>query len=582
MKKPVKIHITLCITILLTLMDNETTSDYVMQGSISFPGSKNTTKIRVGIMLDTVHLPAWYYSILDSITKSDYATLELVIFPEHPRQKTTFSDNLRANPETFFYTAYTELENRLLGREPDAFAPIDAQKLLQNVPKIVVQPQKSAISEWIEKEDVEKIKEYQLDVILPYGFGIFKGDILDAARYGLWSYYHDDTTVQRGGPPGFWATFERRGERGAILQVLTEDVDKGMVIYRSSFPCYTFCVSKNNNHCFLRSSLFVPRLLKRLYNEGENAFFSTIKQENKELEFYDGITCTAPSNLKFLRAFIHHTYRIGVEVLRYQFVQQQWMLMYDLRDQISTSFWRFKKILPPKDRFWTDPHIFFKDDTYYIFIEECIYKQKKGHISVIEMQQSGKYSDPVRVLDEPFHLSYPHVFDYNGTFYMIPETSQANSINLYQCTDFPTGWKHRTTLMDSVNAVDSTILFHKNKWWLFTNISEPEGTFNYNELFLFYSDNLLSNNWHSHPMNPVLSDVKRARSAGKIFEHHGILYRPSQCCVPLYGYGVKLNEIVTLTEKDYREREIAFIEPNWDKKLQGVHTFCHENRLTMH
>jgi hypothetical protein len=82
-------------------------------------------------------------------------------------------------------------------------------------------------------------------------------------------------------------------------------------------------------------------------------------------------------------------------------------------------------------------------------------------------------------------------------------------------------------------------------------------------------------------MNPVISDVKRARPAGKIFERNGQLIRPSQCCNPWYGYGIKLNEIVVLTENDYSEREIAFIEPKWDKKLNGVHTFCHENRLTM-
>jgi hypothetical protein len=197
------------------------------------------------------------------------------------------------------------------------------------------------------------------------------------------------------------------------------------------------------------------------------------------------------------------------------------------------------------------------------------------------MQQSGNYSDPVKVLEEPFHLSYPQVFDYNGILYMIPETHLAKSINLYQCTNFPTEWKHRATLMDSVNAVDSTMLFHKNKWWLFTNISEPEGTFIYNELFLFYSDNLLSHNWNSHPMNPVISDIKRARSAGKIFERNGKLYRPSQSGNPRYGYGIKLNEIVVLTENDYLEKEISFIEPKWDKKLIGVHTLCHENRLTM-
>ena len=99
--------------------------------------------------------------------------------------------------------------------------------------------------------------------------------------------------------------------------------------------------------------------------------------------------------------------------------------MYDLQDQISTSFWRFKKIIPPKDRFWADPHVFFKDDIYYIFIEEYIYKKKKAHISLIEMQQSGKYSDPVKVLEEPFHLSYPHVFEYNGTLIHDPGNAKS-------------------------------------------------------------------------------------------------------------------------------------------------------------
>ena len=111
---------------------------------------------------------------------------------------------------------------------------------------------------------------------------------------------------------------------------------------------------------------------------------------------------------------------MGAEFVSRHFVQSQWVLMYDLQDQISTSFWRFKKMIPPKDRFWADPHIIFRDNTYYIFVEEFMFNTKKGHISLIEMQQSGNYSAPVKGLEEPFHLSYPHVFDHDGTFYMIP------------------------------------------------------------------------------------------------------------------------------------------------------------------
>jgi hypothetical protein len=562
-------------------MDNDWNPHYVTHNDVSFNILNNQKRIRVGIMLDTYHMESWAYKILEDITYSEYASMELIVLNANQDDKTSYLDKILVNRKKIFYSVYTKLENRIIHPDPDAFAPTDAQKLLENIPVIELQPKMDTYSDWIEEEDVEKIKKFSLDVIIQCGFRLLKGDILNAAKYGIWSYYHDDNTVIRGGPPGFWETFEKMGERGAILQRLTEDVYNGIVLYRSSFPIYSLFISENNNNYYLRSSLFVPRTLKKLSREGENTFFANRERENKKLFFYNNANYATPTNLTFLKMLIKHCYRMSAQFLHRQFVQSQWFLMYDLQDQISTSFWRFKKISPPKDRFWADPHVIFKDDTYYIFIEEFIFKKKQGHISLIEMQESGKYSDPVNVLEEPFHLSYPHVFDYNGTFYMIPETYQTKSINLYQCTDFPTEWKHRATLMDSVDAVDSTILFHKNKWWLFTNIAEPEGTSIDNELYLFYSDNLMCQNWNSHPMNPVISDVKRARPAGKILERNGKLYRPSQCCNPSYGYGIKLNEIVVLTENDYQEREIAFIEPKWDKKLKGVHTICHENRLTM-
>ena len=562
-------------------MDNNWNSQYVKQDNVSFNILKHNKKIRVGIMLNNYGLEAWDQKILEAIIRSDYASIELVILNKSRNDKLSFIDKILANRNKLFYIAYTKLENQIIQCKPDAFTLIDVQNLLENIPGIEIQPKRDKYSDYIDEKDVERIKEFNLDVIIRRGFRTLKGDILNAAKYGVWSYHHNDNTVVRGGPSGFWETFERMGERGAILQMETEDLDNGIELYRSSFPCDSFFVRRNNNYCFLRSSLFVPRTIKKLYYEGENAFFSNIERGNKKLNFYDNMYYTTPTNFKFLKMIIEQTCRMSANYLHDHFFQKHWFLMYDLQDQISTSFWRFKKISPPRDRFWADPHVFFKDNIYYIFIEEYLYKKKKGHISLIEMQQSGNYSDPVKVLEEPFHLSYPQVFDYNGILYMIPETHLAKSINLYQCTNFPTEWTHRATLMDSVNAVDSTMLFHKNQWWLFTNISEPEGTFIYNELFLFYSDNLLSHNWNSHPMNPVISDIKRARSAGKIFERNGKLYRPSQSGNPRYGYGIKLNEIVVLTENDYLEKEISFIEPKWDKKLIGVHTLCHENRLTM-
>ena len=42
------------------------------------------------------------------------------------------------------------------------------------------------------------------------------------------------------------------------------------------------------------------------------------------------------------------------------------------------------------------------------------------------------WSDPVVVLEENFHLSYPYVFEESGNVYMIPETSDVGDIRLYK------------------------------------------------------------------------------------------------------------------------------------------------------
>lgn len=561
-------------------MDNNLNSNFVINDNLSQSFSKNIKKLRVGVMLDDYRLEAWDYEMLEAIMRSDYASLELVILNERLKEKKSFRDIILSNRNKFFYNAYTKLEGRISQPKP-AFFPINAKNLLKNVPVIGIQPKLDKNSDRFQQQDIDKIKELNLDVIIRCGFRILKGDILNAAKYGIWSYRHYDDTIINDTPFGFWETFEGLGEQKVILQILTEDVNNGIVLYHSSFSCNSFFVNRNNNECLLRASLFVPRTLKRLYNEGEKSFFEAIERENKNVNLHNDTLYKIPNNIEFLKLFINHSYNRSVFSFSLIFSPPQWFLLYDLNDWFSTSFWRFKKIIPPQDRFWADPHIFFKDDMYYIFIEEYIYKKRRGHISCIEMQQSGKYSDPVIVLTEPFHLSYPHVFENSGRIYMIPETKEAHSINLYECTDFPTVWEHRATLLDSVDAVDSTILFYNNKWWLFANIAKPEGTSTSNELYLFYSNNLLSNNWNSHPMNPVISDIKRARPAGKILEQNGQLIRPSQCCTPRYGYGIKLNKIDVMTENDYSETEIAFIEPTWDKKMMGLHTICRENRLTM-
>ena len=162
----------------------------------------------------------------------------------------------------------------------------------------------------------------------------------------------------------------------------------------------------------------------------------------------------------------------------------------------------------------------------------------------------------------------------DGTPLYDPQSSEKRTIDLYECVKFPNQWQLAMTLMKDVKAVDTTVAYFQGKWWLFTAIAEQEAAAPQVELFLFYSDELFTDHWCAHPLNPIVSDVKKARGAGSIFTKDGKLFRPSQDCSKAYGYGFDLNEIVALSTTEYCERTVTSVRPNSRNKMLATHTYA--------
>ena len=135
--------------------------------------------------------------------------------------------------------------------------------------------------------------------------------------------------------------------------------------------------------------------------------------------------------------------------------------------------------------------------------------------------------------------------------------------------------------MENCDAVDSTLFQWQGKWWLFANRKETVGVSSWDELFLYSSDSPLSDNWTPHPKNPIVSDVKSARPAGRLFVRNGRIYRPSQNSANRYGYGFNICEICKLTDTDYEEKIVSKVEPKWDMNIVATHTINYESGLTI-
>ena len=154
-------------------------------------------------------------------------------------------------------------------------------------------------------------------------------------------------------------------------------------------------------------------------------------------------------------------------------------------------------------------------------------------------------------------------------------------IELHECVDFPRRWEFKMNLMEDLIAYDSTLFCHSGEWWLFTTITEAEGELDADELFLFYANDPFSSCSIPHPLNPVVSDVRRGRSAGPVFQRDGKLFRLSQDCSRTYGYGFSLKAILVLSESEYQEKTALSVLPSWDSSVEATPTMSTAGNLTV-
>jgi hypothetical protein len=298
--------------------------------------------------------------------------------------------------------------------------------------------------------------------------------------------------------------------------------------------------------------------------------------------FYDRPWHEEPTNGEFLRLFIGHVCRSIRLALRDALYREDWFLLYNMADGLSTVFHRYEgHHMPPRGRLYADPHVVEEDGAYHVFYESTPCGKASGRIECITIDRNGRCGMPQTVLERDYHLAYPSIIHWNDTYYMIPDSGANQTVDIYRCERFPDQWAFHKSLMTDIRAVDPTLFEHGGRWWMFLGVIEHEGGSFSDELFLYHADNPLSDRWTPHPMNPIVSDARKARPAGAVLHHEGHLYRLSQNCSHGYGYGINLHEITSLTETAYTERDVQSLEPHWDRHIAGLHTLAHAGDLTM-
>jgi hypothetical protein len=424
-------------------------------------------------------------------------------------------------------------------------------------------------SQYFKAEDIETIRSYKLDFILKFAFGIIRGAVLETARYGVWSFHHDDEEKYRGGPPAFWEIYQSDLVTGALLQKLNDRLDGGVVLHKCYVPTDIRSYRANLQR-IQECSWHMVRWACLDVVQGRIAQFQAPPSQTKAPIY------RAPNDWQTLKFW----FRLAGNFVKYKFNNQRiddWNI--GIIDQPAAAF--LNPEFKPNVRWWdynhrsrmiADPFPLNDEDPSRILIEEFDWGTERGRISEI----SANGVKPV--IDEGSHLSYPFVFRDKGATYCVPESGDAKGIFLYRLNESIGAFSRLATLADGLSAVDSTLFEHNGKWWMLYSQTTGCGPWS---LYVMHAPNLLGP-WEPHVANPVKTDVKCSRPAGPVFVHEGALYRPSQDNRKCYGGALCITRIDELTEDRFRETPVRWIAPDaLGAYPDGMHTLSGRGTFTV-
>ncbi len=199
-------------------------------------------------------------------------------------------------------------------------------------------------------------------------------------------------------------------------------------------------------------------------------------------------------------------------------------------------------------RFVADPFLVRHGEKWLLFFELFNEDSQRGEIALAESEDLVRWRFRAVVLAEPFHLSYPFVFEHDGQHYMIPESRANHEVRLYKAHNFPSDWRLERTLIRGDYA-DSSIIRAQGRWWLFTSLP-PYTT------ALFHAPSPLGP-WTEHPSSPMYAnDSSRARPGGVPLLLEGDLVRFVQDNREGYGKKVRAMKVDKISLTTFREHPL--------------------------
>jgi len=334
-------------------------------------GQESRRPIRFGIICSGTTFPAWQASCSESLLRLDSVELALLIVDAAPQSRGWRKFRLRE----FLWYAY----DLLIAGRSRAMRPVDMAEALQDVPVLRCRiRRKGKFSQYFQDDDVESIKDRSLDFVLRFGFNIIRGEVLQAATYGVWSFHHGDEEKYRGVPPGFWEIYNGDPVTGSILQRLTDRLDGGVVLRKGFLKTRDISYVLNRDQMYFESASWPAQVCADIL-QGTAGFLGGAPSRTS------APILRRPGNVQmalFFWRILRNVGRSAEFFTRYDrwnvgVVSRPVSSFLNGGGDPSEVHW----LSPPSPtQFWADPFAIAREGGLHLLFEEFDYRTSKGQI----------------------------------------------------------------------------------------------------------------------------------------------------------------------------------------------------------
>lgn len=171
-------------------------------------------------------------------------------------------------------------------------------------------------------------------------------------------------------------------------------------------------------------------------------------------------------------------------------------------------------------------------------------------------------------------MSYADVFEYNGQYYMIPESSVNSTVDLYVAERFPDKWRKVKSIITGEKYVDSTVYQDGDNYYLIS-YSMVDG----------YELHVFTLNMETKELSFISKKrykYKVARPGGRLFVENGKRVRPAQDCSKKYGEQLIIYEVDELNRNglfvEHEVRRINTSSFSVEKNPERVHQLTRNSK----